>query len=358
MDSKDIKQIQDENIILREKNRRLLEEIERLREYQKKNLLPSSIFMKRLLDSDIKKDLFDGIDIDGVVGMAEGDRRQFMLYNAERIIGLKPKGEAAKHYSSLIYGERQIAKIEEPFAYIPMEDVNGWILDLLKLLACLMDYNPWGQCFSLRWLSGRFEAGDGNDPYLFSPKNEELLRWLHATEYRRIAALVARIVQNVAEIEYQIISVAIYDFFFEKLHRIEPDWANVCECNDYIERFLATIDEIKSHIEDGQKLGLSIEEIGLIDSLWGEIPHLYPNDYVSATKEIWQKIKEVRENFVDGRKTSGDCQHFTNDMVKIVLPIAEKYEIDMELDDEHSLPLSYLKYWLNSIYYGDGPHYG
>lgn len=85
---------------------------------------------------------------------------------------------------------------------------------------------------------------------------------------------------------------------------------------------------------------------------------MYPNDYVSATKEIWQKIKEVREHFADGRKTSGDCQHFTNDMVKIVLPIAEKYEIDMELDDEHSLPLSYLKYWLNSIYYGDGPHYG
>ena len=315
------------------------------------------IFMKRLLDSDIKKELFDGIDIDVVSDMAEGDRRQFTLYHAERIIGLMPKGEAARYYSSLIYGERKIAKIEEPFAFIPMEDVDGWILDLLKLLACLMDQNPWGQCFSLRWLSARFEAGDGDDPYLFSPKNEDLMWWLQKTEYRRIAALVAKMVQDVAEIESQKISVAIYDFIIEKLHRIKPDWADVDECNEYIDSLLDAIDDIKAHMEDGQALGLSIEEIGLIDSLWGEIPHNFPKEYVSAAKEIWPKIKEVRDNFADGRKSHDDCQLFINDMVKIVLPIAEKYEIDMELDDEHSLPLSYLRYWLDSIYYGNDPYY-
>ena len=309
--------------------------------------------MKRLLDSDIKKELFDGIDINIVSGLAEGDRREFTLYHAERIIGMKPNGEAAKYFSSKIYGERYIGKIEEPFAFIPMEDVDGWILDLLRLLNCLMYQNPWGQCLSLKWFSSRFEAGDGDDPYQFSPMNEDLLWWLQVTEYRRIAALVARMVQNVAEIESQKYSTAIYDFIMGKLRRIKPDWANVNECNEYINSLLNVINEVKAHIKNGQELGLSIEEIGLIDSLWGEIPHNYPKDYVSAAKEIWLKIKKVMDNFADGRKTYKDCQLFINDMVKIALPVAEKYEIDMELDDEHSLPLSYLKYWLDSIYYGN-----
>jgi hypothetical protein len=72
--------------------------------------------------------------------------------------------------------------------------------------------------------------------------------------------------------------------------------------------------------------------------------------YLAATKEIWQKIKPVRENFCDGRKSREDCELFVNDMLKIALPIAERHDLDMELDDEHSLPLSYLKYWLDSIY--------
>ena len=47
-----------------------------------------------------------------------------------------------------------------------------------------------------------------------------------------------------------------------------------------------------------------------------------------------------------------------NDMVEIVLPIAEKYEVDMELDDEFSMPLDYLKHWLSNIYYGNDPIFG
>jgi hypothetical protein len=171
---------------------------------------------------------------------------------------------------------------------------------------------------------------------------------------RRIAALVGKMVESVAELESQKISVAIYDYYVDMLnHYRKIDCANVDECNEYVDSLLEAISVVGKHFNKGCHMGLSTEEIGLIDSLWCEVPHNYPSGYVAAAKEIWQKIKAVRDNFADGRKTHDDCQLFVNDMVAIALPIAEKHGIDMELDDEHSLPLSYLKYWLDSIYYGD-----
>lgn len=306
----------------------------------------------------IKKELFDGFNLEDVNNIVEGDRRELMLMHAERILGLKPNGEAARYYASEIYGEKLDRAGKASFLYAPQEGIDGWLSDLMKLLSCLLDNNPWGHCFSLRWISSHFDAANGDDPNQFSPKNEQLLVWLEKTVDRRIAALVGKMVESVAELESQKMSVAIYDYYVDMLnHYRKLDCANVDECNKYIDSLFKAIREVEMHLNKGRDMGLSTEEIGLIDSLWCEIPHNYPSGYVAAAKEIWLKIKAVRDNFADGRKTHDDCELFINDMVKIVLPIAEKHKIDMELDDEHSLPLSYLKYWLDSIYYGDDPHF-
>lgn len=308
----------------------------------------------------IRKELFDGFNLEDVNYITESDRRELMLMHAERILGMKPNGEAAQYYASEIYGKDISWHDEdESFLYAPQKGVEGFLSDLMKLLICLLDHNPWGHCFSLRWLSAHFNAEDGNDPYQFSPKNERLLYWLYRTVDRRIAALVGKMVESVAKHESQGISVAIHDFYVEKLnHYRKFDCANEDECNEYIKKLLDAFREMEEHMNEGRAMGLSTEEIGLIDSLWCEVPHNYPSNYVAAAKEIWQKIKAVRDNFADGRKTHNDCQLFINDMVKIALPIAERHEIDMELDDEHSMPLSYLKYWLDSIYYGDDAYFG
>ena len=357
METKEIRQLQDENKKLRKEYGRLLEEVQRLWKFEKETKLPSSEYMKRLQESGLRKKVFDGTNFTIFKGISESDSRQFMLYNIEKIIGLQPNGEAAQKYVSQIYGEELPLFLARSFPFVPMEDVDGWLLDMVRLMEFLLLQNPWGPCFSLRWLSSSFEAGTGDDPYLFSPNNEQLLHWLEVTQYRRIASLVAKMVEKVAAIEYEKISTAIYDYVWEKMHDDETDCANVDECNSYINSLLDIIDNVNDHIKEGEEHGLCIEEVGLIDSLWGDMNHNYHKDYLAATKEIWQKIKLVRENFADGRKCREDCQLFVNDMLKIALPIAEKHNLDMELDDEHSLPLSYLKYWLDSIYYGNDSHY-
>ena len=350
METKDIKQLQYENKKLKKEYCRLLEEVQRLRVFEKETKLPSSIYLKRLIDSNIKKEFFDGENLSVVSLMSDNERSHYMLYLIERIVGLKPNGEAANYLISQICGKENKGIGPAPFPFAPLKDENGWLLDLIKLTYNLMQHIPWRHCFSLKWLGSRFEAGVGDDPYDFSPKNKQLMEWIEDTQYRRVAALVGKFVENVAIIESQRLSTAIYDYIWDSLHDKTPDWADVKACNEYVNCLLKTIEKVDNHIKEGKERGLSIEEIGLIDSLWGEITHNYNKMYLAATKEIWQKIKPVRENFYDGRKSREDCELFVNDMLKIALPIAERHNLDMELDDEHSLPLSYLKYWLDSIY--------
>lgn len=348
METKDIKQLQDENKKLKKEYGKLFEEVQRLRRFEKETKLPSSEYMKRLQETDLKKKVFEGTNFTIFKGVAESDSRQFMLYNIEKIIGERPKGLAAKEYVSQIYGSNFLVFVDESFPFVPMEDVDLWLLDMVRLMGFLMGMDAFGKCFSLRWLSARFDAGIvGLRQY--SPNNEELMHWLKVTEYRRIAALMAKKMEKMATIEYERISTAIYDYIWEKLHDNNPDYANVDDCNSYISILLDIINNVNAHIKEGEELGLCVEEIGLIDSLWGDINHHYHKCYLAATKEIWEKIKTVRDNFADGRK-GDDCQLFVNDMLKVALPIAEKHNLDLELDDEHSLPLGYLEYWLESIY--------
>ena len=113
----------------------------------------------------IRKELFEGFELEAVNYITEGDRRELMLMHAERILGLKPNGEAARYYASEIYGEKlDRHDTEGAFLFAPQEGVDGWISDLMKLLACLLDNNPWGHCFSLRWLRVLFDASNGDDP--------------------------------------------------------------------------------------------------------------------------------------------------------------------------------------------------
>ena len=71
-------------------------------------------------------------------------------------------------------------------------------------------------------------------------------------------------VQDVAEIESQKMSVAIYDYYVDMLNQYSDfDCANVDECNEYIKKLLETINKVNAHLNEGRDMGLSTEEIGL-----------------------------------------------------------------------------------------------
>lgn len=303
-----------------------------------------------------------GIEIEGLQNKDAAYQKWARVSVADQMLGMDAKGDFARQHVSNFFGHTlfEIYPIKEnPLMQEPQEGLAGWLVELMRLLAYLLVNDPFSNFFDLNLLDDRFPQMSGDGTEQFSPSNTELLKFL--TAYTRVGALLADMVYYVAYIGAQDMDLALSDMYAAKCHSRQRrlDFTNTETCYGYIDCVKDAIEDADIHLARGRKSGLMIEEIALVDSLWTEVPHHYPENYVAAAREIWQKIKPIREGFADGRKSREDRDYFTKDMLEIILPIAEKHDVDMELDDEHSLPLEYVKNWLSGIYYyGDGHVFG
>jgi hypothetical protein len=302
-----------------------------------------------------------GIEIEGLQNKDAAYQKWARVSVADQMLGMDAKGDFARQHVSNFFGHTlfEIYPIKEnPLMQEPQEGLAGWLVELMRLLAYLLQNDPFSNFFDLNLLDDRFPHMGDDGTEQFSPSNKELLGFLPA--YSRVGALLARMVYAVACIEAQKMDLALYDMYATKCYQRQRrlDFTDTGNCFGYIDCLKDAIEDADFHLTRGRKLDLTIEEIALVDSLWTEVPHHYPENCVVAAREVWQKIKPIREGFGDGRKSKEDCDCFTKDMLEIILPIAEKLDVDMELDDEHSLPLEYVKNWLSGIYYGNDPVFG
>jgi hypothetical protein len=308
----------------------------------------------------MKKDVFApmGIDIESVQILEEGKRKDAVVSVADQLLGIDAKGDFAQQLASSFFDSELRPVKKNPLMQEPQEGLAGWIVDLMRLLAYLLENDPFTHPINLNLLDDKFPQMSDDGTKQFSPSNKKLLEFLPA--YSRVGALLANMVYYVACIEAQKMDLALYDMYATKCYQRQRrlDFTDTGNCFGYIDCLKDAISDADVHLTEGRKLDLTIEEIALVDSLWTEVPHHYPENCVVAAREVWQKIKPIRDGFGDGRKSKEDCDCFTKDMLEIILPIAEKHDVDMELDDEHSLPLEYVKNWLSGIYYGNDPVFG
>ena len=299
-----------------------------------------------------------GIEIEGLQNKDAAYQKWARVSVADQMLGMDAKGDFAQQLASSFFDSELRPVKKNPLMQEPQEGLAGWIVELMRLLAYLLENDPFTHPINLNLLDDKFPQMSDDGTKQFSPSNKELLAFLPA--YSRVGALLANMVYYVACIEAQKMDLALYDMYATKCYQRQRqlDFTDTGNCFGYIDSLKDAIEDADFHLTKGRKLDLKIEEIALVDSLWTEVPHHYPENCVVAAREVWQKIKPIREGFSDGRKCKEDCDCFTKDMLKIILPIAEKHDVDMELDDEHSLPLEYVKNWLQGIYYGNDPVFG
>ena len=296
-----------------------------------------------------------GIEIEGLQNKDADYQKWARVSVADQMLGQDANGDFARQHAFCFFDSNLSPIKDNPLMQESQDGLALWLVGLMRLLAYLLVSDPFSHPFDLNWLDDEFKPMEEDGTKQFSPSNKELLRFLPT--YSRVGALLAKMVYNVACIEAQKIDLALYDMYVTKCNPRQRrlDFTDKGNCYGYIDSLNDAIDDTNFHLTRGRKESLSMEEIGLVDSLWTEVPHHYPENYVVAAREVWQKIKPIREGFGDGRKSKEDCDCFTKDMLEIILPIAEKHDVDMELDDEHSLPLEYVKNWLWIMYYGNDP---
>lgn len=305
-----------------------------------------------------KNDVFAkmGIEIEGLQNRDAEYQKYAKVSVADQMLGMDAHCDFAREHAFCFFDDDLNPIKENPLMQAPQEGLAGWLVELMRLLAYLLVNDPFLHPFDLNWLDNRFQPMGKDGAKQFSPSNHELIHFLTANIH--VGVLVAKMIKEEACNEVAAIDSALVDFYVFSCRRENVDFTDYFSCYEYIENLRNAIQDVEMHMKRGQELGLTIEEIGLVDSLWTEIPHFYQENYVAAAREIWQKVKATIDNLGDGQKSEEDEDHFVEDMVAFSLSIAEKYDVDMEQDDVHSLPMGYLENWLMAIYEGDNATYG
>lgn len=291
----------------------------------------------------LKKNYFISVDIDAVPSMSVEQRRDFTLRQADRLIGLKKGGDAARMIAYNFFTEEMEPMRENPMMREKQEGVAAWIVELARLLAYLMMgqflRTSYPMDIKLLGIEPELEVEDLNEQY--SPDNLQLLSWLKDTAYRRVGARVARKLVCEAIYEAHFIDSALSDYYVDECDRNEPHWSDEAECNDYVNQVLRTVETVKTHLAKGRELGLNDDEIGVVDSLWSYVPHNYQANYVAAARDIVEADKRMFPQMQD-------IESYRSELRAKILLIAEKHDVDLELDDPYSLPMGYLNDWINT----------
>jgi len=190
-----------------------------------------------------------------------------------------------------------------------------------------------------------------NPELAYGIDNERLVCWLRSTPYKRVAALVSRIM---LEREYDRVVGhfdAVQDYYAEHCRSDLLDLQKTDQCEAFVASVLDAIQTVLDHQQRGRALGLDDDGLEVVDALWGWMPHDYDADCVAATREICEAVEASMPAPKVIRSRNGFA-HFQKPVIQQMEAIARKHDLDIDLTDKYNISMGYLTDWLFRKYMG------
>ena len=187
----------------------------------------------------------------------------------------------------------------------------------------------------------------------FEYSNTALMEWIRTAQTRRVAALVCRIVME-AELNKAVRdNQAVQDYYAEHVFGYRSDnWQRVDDCEKFIQRAMEGMAEIAHHYEESRKWGLEGEAVQVMDMVYGWVPHLFEEEVVVTAREILDAANRLLPDELTLRNDVGAREYIKN-VFKEAQQIAEKNDVDLDINDGYSLTIGYMETWLERKYWGD-----
>ena len=195
--------------------------------------------------------------------------------------------------------------------------------------------------------------GENSPTGEFEYCNEALCDWIRTAKTRRVAALVCNIVMD-AELNKAVRdNQAVQDYYAEHVYGTRSDnWQMVDDCEAFIERAMKGMGVVAHHYEEARKWGLEGEAVQVLDLLYGWVPHVFEEEAVATAREILEAANRLLPDELTLRNDSGARAYISN-VFKEAQQIAEKYDVDLDINDGYSLTIGYMDTWLDRKYWGD-----
>ncbi len=299
--------------------------------------------MHRILNNNVFMDVI----LSRVATMSDDERRQFTIAEVDKLLGQRPYGNSLDWFIGQFLEDINVRRLDNPL-YQEDSALARWYVELAELGLNLKTHIP----IDLN----QIEPGLGSHPddpeQDYTLDNGRLTDWLRSTPYRRVAALVARIM---LEREYgRVVDHfdAVQDYYAEHCRTDFLDIQKTEQCEEFIKQVLDSIDTVSAHQQRGRELGLNDEEMRVVDALWGWMPHDYQQEYVAAAREICQAVEASLPAPTAIRSRKGFAV-YKKPVLEQMEAIAKKNDLDVDLTDKYNITLGYLSEWLFKKYMGD-----
>jgi hypothetical protein len=115
-----------------------------------------------------------------------------------------------------------------------------------------------------------------------------------------------------------------------------------------IRKVLGALKEMADHLKRGRELELNDLEQQVIDTLWGWVPHDYPENYVACAREVSKAIVRLlppeRED-----KSEEEYVAYYKKVIAEVKQLAQRHDVDFDTSD-YNLSAGYFYEWLSDEY--------
>ena len=297
----------------------------------------------------LKKYALPDVDFDRVAEMSDDDKQLLALKQIDKMIGMQPGADTLGWFFTKFLDDDGNCQEDNPLTNEASTPLSEWLYDMAELSRELY----WHQAFPLEFLASGLQHEDAvNDQQNFTIENEALVSWLKAIPYRRVAAMVARIMMS---IEYDRIlghNDAMQDYYAEHCPIGSFDAQDEKEANEFVTAVIDALTEMKQHTDLGHELGLEDEQIRVVDMLWSWVPHDYPEEYVAAAKDIVKMVEKMLPAKTVIRSRNGFKQFYDTLLPKLK-EIVDKHGVPVDPTDYYNLTMGYMRDWLYAKYLGE-----
>ena len=298
----------------------------------------------------LKRNVFSDIDLERVASMDADQRRELKLSQIDKMLGMAPYADVLIWYISKfidVDDDDIHRRTDNPLYDEEDTPLVAWYLEVAELSYALY----FRTVFCLDMLAPGLQMDTDDLRQQFTIDNQRLIDWLQQTPYRRVAALVFRIVLKLEFDKVEGHNDAVQDYFAENCSTGDIDTQDIDNADKFINDAIEVLTEMKQHAERGRQLGLSDEQMRVVDLLWSWVPHDYQEDYVATAKEVIEVVDRALPAKTVIRSRKG-FKMFYDQLIPQLLQVIEKHDVPVDLTDRYNLTMGYMEDWLYSKYSG------
>ena len=295
----------------------------------------------------LKRNVFSDIDLECVASMDADQRRELKLSQIDKMLGMGPYAAVLNWYLSQFVDDDNQRRTENPLYDEEDTPLVAWYLEVAELGYAL----SYCKAFCLDLLAPGLQMDTDDLRQQFTIDNQQLIDWLQQTPYRRVAAMVAKILIRVELDRVVGHNDAVQDYFAENCSTGDIDTQDIDNADKFINDAIGVLTEMKQHAERGRQLGLNDEQMRVVDLLWSWVPHDYQEDYVATAKEVIEVVDRALPAKTVIRSRKG-FKMFYDQLIPQLVQVIEKHDVPVDLTDRYNLTVGYMEDWLYSKYLG------